>query len=743
MQGQGQQRHRWVDDDPARGFLSRLTEQELLLPPVLAHRRLRGPYTAAGTIVRALVPDALDRTPELVRAHATEILSSAPELDGVLSSRYHRPPSVLPGEQTTRFFSRLRTLRLAHGLAEFLRDYASATAAAAVSLVLRQADEADDTDAEFIAVLLRRLDPRSVRLVVSTTAAPAAASALGLALARYAEAWPAGQADPPDPSRTDPSRTGCGRRPATDLRELAAEFVAADCIGSSQVASAARAAYDDVPEAIRRELHDARLAKLKSSGEFSFSLGAIPYHAERGSDPRGTGAAALRAALSYCIDMGFYLAAVDFGQRLRAVVDWSADPQARYLATTKLATALIALSRPAQAEDLYEEVRRGTSDPGIHMSTAYATGILLTRHYPEDDRDHQRARGWLNEAFAIASLMPDSERLLLQHVFNKVGLALVENHLGNRLTALRLTSEGLALLPSGPGNEYGLHQSVLHLRRVQIYTGLGQLDEAVAEYRAVLAEDPDYPEYHLELGNLLRRLGRDDEALIEYETVIRISPPFAEAHYNRADIWCARGDLEAALKDFNRVIELDPDYADAHVNAAGILLSLGDDEAASLAVAAGLAVAPDDSHLLCLRAQLDLETGSFESAQAALDRAAATDPDLAEIWAMRGALAFETGRLTDALADLSIAWEKGGDPTVLLNRGLVNEALGNWKEAVEDFGRVIEQAEDEEDGWLHRAACRARTGDLAGAASDAHRFVALAPDRASEVAALDLKVQST
>ena len=431
----------------ARGSLSRLTEHELLLPPVLAHRRLRGPYTAAGTIVRALVPDALDRTPELVRAHATEILSCAPELDGVLQSRYHRPPSVLPGEQTTRFFSRLRTLRLAHGLAEFLRDYVSATATGAVSLVVRQADEADDTDAEFIAVLLRRLDPRSIRLVVSTTAAPAPASALGLALAGYAEAWPDRAGGPADASRTDPSRTGCGRRPATDRRELAAEFVAADCIGSSQAASAdrtasaARAAYDHVPEAIRRELHDARLAELKSSGEFSLSLGAIPYHAERGSDPRGTGAAALRTAFSYCVDMGFYLAAVDFGQRLRAVVDWSADPQARYLATTKLATALIALGRPEQAEDLYEEVRRSTSDPGIHMSTAYATGVLLTRHYPESGRDHERARGWLNEAFAIASLMPDSERLLLQHVFNKVGLALVENHLGNRLTALRLTSE--------------------------------------------------------------------------------------------------------------------------------------------------------------------------------------------------------------------------------------------------------------------------------------------------------------
>ena len=56
------------------------------------------------------------------------------------------------------------------------------------------------------------------------------------------------------------------------------------------------------------------------------------------------------------------------------------------------------------------------------MSVANATGILLTRHYEEERRDHgQRARGRLNEAVAIATLLPDSPRLALQNVFNKVG----------------------------------------------------------------------------------------------------------------------------------------------------------------------------------------------------------------------------------------------------------------------------------------------------------------------------------
>ncbi|MBC3841473.1 hypothetical protein GXW82_17855 [Streptacidiphilus sp. 4-A2] len=43
-----------------------------------AHRRLRGPYTAAGTILRAVVPQALERFPDLVAAHVIEIPQRLP-----------------------------------------------------------------------------------------------------------------------------------------------------------------------------------------------------------------------------------------------------------------------------------------------------------------------------------------------------------------------------------------------------------------------------------------------------------------------------------------------------------------------------------------------------------------------------------------------------------------------------------------------------------------------------------------
>jgi hypothetical protein len=61
-----------------------------------------------------------------------------------------------------------------------------------------------------------------------------------------------------------------------------------------------------MPASDRAALHDARAAELGKMAGFSVSLGANPYHRERGSDPAGAGADALRAALDYCIDMGIH-----------------------------------------------------------------------------------------------------------------------------------------------------------------------------------------------------------------------------------------------------------------------------------------------------------------------------------------------------------------------------------------------------------------------------------------------------
>ncbi|MBC3841474.1 hypothetical protein GXW82_17860 [Streptacidiphilus sp. 4-A2] len=74
---------------------------------------------------------------------------------------------AIPKERT-RFYSPVRTLRIAHGLTEFLRDLLLLQGAGTRTLAVDHLDSADQTDQEFFAVLLRRLPAELLTLSVTT-----------------------------------------------------------------------------------------------------------------------------------------------------------------------------------------------------------------------------------------------------------------------------------------------------------------------------------------------------------------------------------------------------------------------------------------------------------------------------------------------------------------------------------------------------------------------------------------------
>lgn len=681
-------------------------------PPALtgaldAHRRLRGPYTAAGTIMRALTPAAMRDFPALVAAHDIEILSAAPELRGTVHATHETLTSLAVPKERTRFYSRMRTLRLAHGMTEFVRDYVRNSGGGPASLVIDRIDQADPTDQELVSVLVRRLDPAELTLILGVGADPDPAEPLGAALAKYAHArlrTTSAQADP--------------ALAAATAAELARRYVESECTEADQAGELMRKAYESLPDGERAALHDERADALEALGERSLDFGAIAFHREHGSDPVKA-VLALRTGLDYCIDMGFYEATIDFGRRGRALIDWEQEIDHWWMFTTKMTTSLAALERPLESEALYDEARAFTSSPTVHMQAAYATAMLYTRHHDDDRKDHTKAMGLINQAIAISKLLPDPEERAFNTVFHQNGRALIENHLRRPEEALALVSNGLDKLAEEMDQDtHRLHRSVLRYNRAQVYAAMGKLDEAVADYTEVIEEDPNYPEYHFDLGGLLHKLGRDKEAIAEYEIAMRLSPPFPELYYNRGDVRVAQGDLDGAVEDFRYVLEIDPEYSDAHVNLAGLFADLGEREAAGQVVDEGLAVAPDSPHLHCLRGRLALEGGDLAAAKASLDRALTADPAMAEAWALRGMLAYTEGEKPQAVDAFTRALEIKPSPAVFFNRGTVHQEQEQWDLAVADFTAALDLDPQDPDTWRQRAACRGCLGQAEGAAED-------------------------
>jgi tetratricopeptide (TPR) repeat protein len=660
------------------------------------HRRLRGPYTGAGSLVRALVPAVYERWPELVRAHAIEILSMAPELKDRIGAAPETLTSLAVPEERTRIYAAVRTRRLAHGLVEFLHSYASLRGCGPLGLCFTDVDEADHTDQEFLAILLRRSQGLPITVTVGSRGGDLT-DELASALARYA-------------TRLASPDEATGVRATRDQDQLLNAYITSDGTSDDPDELAAHQAADP---ALRARLHDERAELLLRDGDWSLRLGAVPYHLEHGNDPAGAGGDALYEAVYYAAGFGFWHAVLDFARRARAVVD--PEQADRYWDFSgKMSSALALLGRTREAEKLYLEVRARYALPMAQMFTGYATAMLYTRLHPAELRDHQLAKSYLMNTITLASLLPDPEERTFHSVFQRNGMALVEMHLGNLSEALHLVDSGLKRLDAElPADRHRLHRSVLVHNRGRVFAAMGRLPEALADMATVIGLDPNYPDYYFDRADLLQKRGEDSAALADYDTAIALSPPFWEVHFNRADLLAKTGDAEGAIADLRRVVELEPAELDARVNLIGLLLETGQAKAVEPLLREGLRLAPDDGRLLQVRGQLAWDAGSTEAARQDFDLALESDPGCVPALASRAALAFDSGDLEAALQDLSRAVElEPGNPDLRYNRAYVHQAAELWQAAVDDYTLALRlPGADTAELLGQRAECHRELGD--------------------------------
>ena len=665
--------HRILHD--AHGALERRPiTGELATFPVLgtfsAHRRHRGPYSGAGSLLRHLVPGLLEDQRALLTAHDVEIRAVAPELRAVLPGTHETLTSQSGPEERTRFYPGAYTVRVAHGLTDLLLDVVSRTGPR--SVVFTDIDDADPSDLQFLSVLWRRASSAQIELILVTASGvvPPQLDAIGpqtinviadnptLVAARRAH--PAG-------------RTAEQRKPFAGRLALAAVYVASDCTSRS---TQERESYQALTPAERARLHDERADALAASGEFSWKLGAIPYHRERGTAPSTAGRDALHEALEHCVLMGFYDAAIELGARCAALLDWRATPERCWMVTAKVCTALTALGRADEAAEQYELACARTTLPSVHLQAAYGRAMLYTRFYEPARRNHHKARAAINTAIAISSLLPEDEQRLFNLTFNENGLALIAMHLGDPEEALALITDGLRRLDTelGVGTQT-LHRSVLRYNRAQLLARMGRTDEAVAEYDEAIAADPHHSEYHLERAELYRRQGRFELAIADYSAAIAAGPPYPEPYYNRADLNFELGEMENAVTDFTRVLDLDPTMVDALANRAGALCQLCRFAEAEADVDAGVQLDEEDAYLWCLKGAIRRERGDLAGAQRSLETAVQLDPDFSEAWAHLGAIAYEKGDLRLAEAHLTRALQIREDPAARQNLDIIVSLL--------------------------------------------------------------------
>jgi tetratricopeptide (TPR) repeat protein len=693
--------HVWIVGDRATSRSRQATITGDAGISVNCHRRLRGPYSGTTVVLNALVPEARRLCPGLVTEFLPSILYAAPDLAGAVGPA---PPILTfstPHEERTRFFGLGYVRAVSHALVTFLDEYARRPGGGPLTLFFDNVHAADPAEQEFLALALRRARPDRLRLLIGSAdeEMPAELSAALLAYTRRVDAIP--------PAVSPPAVTVAGE----DERRARAYI---DTDGTNDDPDLL-AAYQRSEPTWCAARHDERAAELERSGDWNLRLGAIPYHREHGTDPRGKGCAALLFALEHCVAMGFYAALADFGERGLAITDAEAQQQEYCQFTAKVASAVIALGRPQEAERLLLGLRERYALPRVHMSTSYNLAMLYTRWYRPEHKDHDLAKGFCNNAIAFAVQEAEPELRAFCTVFQRNGLALVEMHRGHLEEALRLVTEGMQRLDRElAADKYLVHRWQLLHNRARVLVALGRLDEAMTDFDRLVAADPNYTEYYIDRGNTARLAGDDERALADYDRACRLGIPFPEVYYNRGDMRASRGDIAGAVADFGYVLEMEPDHLDARISRAELLIELGDIPAATACLAEGLRAHPGDTALHTLDGLAALLAGDLGRARERLDQALFLDPNLAAAWAHRAMLSARAGDAGSTVADLTRALAILGENADLrYQRALAYLALDRPAQATEDLLAIAESG----DAGQSRDA-RERLAELAGHATN-------------------------
>lgn len=667
---------------------------------VRCHRRLRGPYSGAGALLREhVVPELLDQATDLIEPRRIEIIALAPEL----ALRVPAPPWTLTehaeGIERTRYYGAGRTRRLAHGITELLIDWARACHPGGVVVEFRDLGQADPTDLELLGILLRRCDPALLTILVH-----GGVEIDNLDIAQSIAAHARTAAARPDTPRSYP--------PGTDLAQV---FIDSD---GTDADPSVRQAYAALPAEERARRHTARADELSARGEATLLLGAIAFHAEHGTDAADAGVGVIYDAMIRCLHLGFYEAAMDLAHRGRAL---TLTGQPKYMAFThKIGACLAYLDRGWEALEYFNEQRRIDVGAEVHLGAAYMLSMLYTRHLPQADRDEDAALEWVNTAIALADNHPDVHERGFRGAFMRNARALVELHRKNPQGALNLVDDAARRMNASYGpDEHRLHRSVLAYNRGLVLVNIGAHEAALAAFDEVIDCDPEYADYYFERAGIRRQLGWHDGAFEDYQRAISLSPPFFEVHVNRADMARELGDDDSALRDLDYALELEPDQVDSLINRADILLAMGDSERAGADIRYGLSLEPGNPHLLAARAALLADTGDKEGALASYSAALREAPDFAAAWANRAALEYSLGQTTAAVDDLDHAIGLTDNPALRVNRAIALQDLGEHERALADLEAALADGSiDDPEVLYRRGASRYATGDIAGARAD-------------------------
>jgi tetratricopeptide (TPR) repeat protein len=206
-------------------------------------------------------------------------------------------------------------------------------------------------------------------------------------------------------------------------------------------------------------------------------------------------------------------------------------------------------------------------------------GVRLAKEVIQKHKTHDPAYDVLYRHYASNNKVAEGEAILKEKVANHPREAPYILELARHYVRYKQPERTKALLDSILSNKKDYPQG--HLILGDFYQGLRRLDEAVAEYKLGMGENPgNKPDYLRRLANVYQAQSKIEEALQAVEEVLRGVPGDETSLGVRASLWVQRGkagDVDRAVDEFRALTKKNPMNASWHFGLGEALMKQGRD----------------------------------------------------------------------------------------------------------------------------------------------------------------------
>ncbi len=253
----------------------------------------------------------------------------------------------------------------------------------------------------------------------------------------------------------------------------------------------------------------------------------------------------------------------------------------------------------------------------------------------------------------------------------------------------------------------------------------GDLDTALAGYRASLSQAPDAPEILRLFGLALYQRGALAEARNVLSRAAALHPPAgADLALPLLDL----GEAKAALAVLDAAIAATPDDADAWSRRGRALLALARPEEAADSLNRAVDLTPYGIEAIFNLGCAELALAHWDAARDCFDAVLTLAADHSAAWNNRGIALLRRGRAGVALASFDAALERRPNHAeTQFNRAAALIALERLPEALEALDQTLTRAPGHRGARLERARVHARAGRRAAAIADLDAVLAADP----------------